>query len=99
MNSVGQTNTLEATQIKHWHLDRTVSITHIISTIAVVVSLFAWGGSIDKRIDQNAQTIKHLTELQQRQENRINEVKSEIRSDLKIINGKLDRMMETRIKK
>ncbi|WP_163836115.1 lipocalin/fatty acid-binding family protein [Spartinivicinus ruber] len=99
MNIPGQINPLEEAHVKNWHLDRTVSITHIVSTVAVVVSLFAWGGSIDKRIDQNSQAIKHLTELQKRQENRINEVKSEIRGDLQAINSKLDRMMEGRISK
>lgn len=99
MNSPGHTGSIEANQVKHWHLDRTVSITHIISTAAVVISLFTWGGSIDKRIDQNSQNISHLAKMQSRQENRINEVKKEIRADLQIINNKLDRIIERRLKK
>ncbi|MBU2706476.1 hypothetical protein KCM76_10805 [Zooshikella marina] len=82
---------------QHWHLDKNISITHIISTFAVVISLFTWGGSIDKRIDQNSQSIGHLAEMQQRQDQRITDIKGEIRADLQLISNKLDRLIESKI--
>ncbi|WP_230409311.1 hypothetical protein [Zooshikella harenae] len=84
-------------QMKHWHLDKNISVTHIISTFAVVISLFTWGGSIDKRIDQNSQSIGHLAEMQQRQDKRITDIKSEIRDDLQLISNKLDRLIESKL--
>lgn len=33
-----------------WHVDKKVSLGHIIMTVSVVTGLFVWGGDIDKRI-------------------------------------------------
>lgn len=33
-----------------WHLDRTVSIGHIITTVTVFCSIAAWGLTMDKRV-------------------------------------------------
>ena len=77
-----------------WHLDKTVSIGHIISTVAIALSVFSWALVMDKRIEQNAQSIKFLTQTQKDAEDRFSVTKQEIRQDLQAINAKLDRLIE-----
>ena len=35
---------------RHWHLDKSVSIGHIITTLAMVTSALVWAFGMDKRV-------------------------------------------------
>ncbi|MBU2711942.1 hypothetical protein [Zooshikella harenae] len=77
----------------HWQLDKTVNMTHIISTVTVIISLFVWGGTIDKRIDQNNQNIQHITELIALEKNRVNEITDDMKNDIRSLDDKTDRLI------
>ena len=81
---------------REWHLDKTVSVGHIISTLVIAMSVFSWALAIDKRVEQNAQNIKFLTQNHKRLENHVEATRNEIRQDLRAINAKLDRLIERR---
>jgi hypothetical protein len=81
---------------RDWHLDKTVSISHIISTILIVISILAWAQGVEKRVEQNAQGVKFISERLDAQDKRIDEMRSELRDDLKQVNNKLDRLIERR---
>ena len=83
---------------REWHLDKTVSIGHIISTLIVAISVFSWALAIDKRVEQNDQSIKFLAENQKRVESRVDSIRQEIRQDLQAINSKLDRLIERQMR-
>ena len=80
--------------MEHWHLDRKVSITHIISTVMVIASLFVWGGGIERRIDLNAKDIEQVREMQNRNWQANKEAWRELKSSLNKMNNKLDRLIE-----
>lgn len=82
---------------REWHLDKTVSIGHIISTLVIALSLFSWALTIDKRVEQNAQSIEFLAQNHKRLENHVDSTRNEIRQDLRAINAKLDRLIERRM--
>ena len=82
---------------REWHLDKNVSIGHIVSTLIIAMSVFSWAMAIDKRVEQNAQSITFLTYNQKRVENRVDLTRQEIRQDLQAINSKLDRLIERQI--
>lgn len=42
-----------------WHLDKRVSVGHIITTITVAGSIFLWLANIEKRVDLNEQAIRY----------------------------------------
>ncbi|MCW7556498.1 hypothetical protein NX722_28450 [Endozoicomonas gorgoniicola] len=80
--------------MEHWHLDRKLNITHLISTVMIIASLFLWGGGIERRIDGNAKDIAHLKEVQERDRQQDKEAREEFKSQLKSIETKLDRLIE-----
>ena len=80
--------------MEHWHLDRKVSITHIISTIMVIASLFVWGGGIERRIELNAKDIQQVREIQNRNWDANREALKDLKSSLDKVNNKLDRLIE-----
>ena len=53
-----------------WHLDKRVSLGHLVTTLSVAVAAMLWLSSVDKRVDLNAQEISHNSDLIERSENR-----------------------------
>jgi len=43
-----------------WHLKKEVNIAHVLTTLIVIVSGFWFFADLDKRIDTNAQELKHV---------------------------------------
>lgn len=34
----------------HWHLDKRINVSHLIATLLLAISVFAWANGVDKRI-------------------------------------------------
>lgn len=88
--------------VRHgWQLDKTINAGHLVSVLLVAVSVFAWVNKVDNRVEKNKQEIVFVKQEQTRMikefatmESRIESVRIEIKSDLKDINSKLDRLIE-----
>ena len=63
LNKNDQTH--QPTSYRHWHLDKTISVGHLLSTIVIAVSVFSWASAVDSRVEQNAQAVIYLTKQQQ----------------------------------
>lgn len=77
-----------------WHLERTVSLGHIITTLTVAVTAVAGWKDMDKRV-----ALIELATVQQRETDRQQDTHSKealdaLRSDLRDISIKLDRLIE-----
>ena len=88
--------TTQQQQQKEWHLDKTLSISHIISTVAIALSAFAWAMAIEKKIEQNTQRLIFLEAVEKRLEDRVDRTRDELKQDLRAIDSKLDRLIERR---
>lgn len=84
-------------QKANWHLDKTISVGHLVSTLVIAVSVFSWAMALDKRVEQNSLAISHLKEQQATEQKRIQELRQEIKQDLRDINSKLDRLIESQL--
>lgn len=80
-----------------WHLDKTISVGHLVSTVIIAVSVFSWAVTLDKRVEQNSLSITHLKEQQVTDRKQVQEMRSEIKQDLRDINAKLDRLIESQV--
>lgn len=79
-----------------WHLDKTVSVTHIFSTIAALTAMVVLGSQFNTRLTlvEQAVVVQHATET--RQDADVAEFKREIRETMKNVSDKLDRLIERR---
>lgn len=77
-----------------WHLDKTVSVTHIFTTISAIVALVVIGSHFDTRISLLEKESSYKESLIIRQEVNIDTFKRDVREDLKDISSKLDRVLE-----
>ncbi len=71
----------------HWHMEKKFNLAHIITTVALIVSAIFYFMDLDKRIDHNAQEIKHVKQLREEDQQRLEK-------RLDSINSKLDRLLE-----
>lgn len=71
-----------------WHLDKTVGVTHLITTLTIVVSVLAWANTIDKRITLIEAEAQHQRETDTRQD-------AVLRDSLAAIRDTLREMKET----
>lgn len=78
----------------HFHLDPSVSIGHIGTTVALLVGLLWWGASIDRRIELNAQSIDATQQWLEREIKRADASDDRMRDSLARIEAKLDRYIE-----
>lgn len=84
---------------RSWHLDKTISVGHLVSTLVIAISIFSWAVTLDKRVEQNSIAIVHLKEQQANEQKRLQELRQEIKQDLRDINQKLDRLIESQSKR
>jgi chaperonin cofactor prefoldin len=84
---------------RSWHLDKTISVGHLVSTLVIAISVFSWAVTLDKRVEQNSIAIVHLKEQQANEQKRLQELRQEIKQDLRDINQKLDRLIESQGKR
>lgn len=91
------------TDRREWHLEKTVSIGHILTTLVIMVGAFGAWNSMSERLSvletqyvNLSERVVNLLERQAntdaRQDESIQQFRGEIRQDIRGINEKLDRI-------
>lgn len=75
-----------------WHLDKKLSISHIMTTLILAASIFSWGANMDKRLSLVERDVV-------RQEQEVKRVSGHINSKLEAIDKKIDRLIERELKR
>ena len=81
-------NHIMGSLMEGWHLSKSVSITHILTTLTAVIAVLLFMTDIDKRVEVNSVKISQVTANDQ-------VIKTEVRNLGETIVNKLD-AMETR---
>lgn len=83
-----------------WKVDKTVSITTVMSLAAAVVSIVLWVSDIRTEVHvltrAHAEAIKTQQNTDYRQDETIKESHRQWREDLQLLHDKLDRLIERR---
>ena len=77
-----------------WHLDRRVSVGHIVTTVTVAVSLIVWLNNIDRRISVLEEIAQQHAERFDRTDSRWAKELVGVRRTLERIEDKLDRKVD-----
>lgn len=73
-----------------WHLDKTFSISHIFSTVAIVIGLFTWGSKMDNRVSIVEVEQAHLIRDNIKDDESMKESFRQVQAALLRIESKLD---------
>lgn len=82
---------------REWHLDKTISVGHLISTVTIALSVFVWAMALEKRVEQHAIQIQMIKESQVHEQSRLEAMRLEIKADNLRMEDKLDRLLQTQI--
>lgn len=80
----------------NWHLEKSVSISHLISTAAIILAVLTFASKMDTRVAilEQAENYQNRTDMAQDADRA--RLASQVNSQLVIINAKLDRIIEHR---
>jgi hypothetical protein len=93
-----------------WHISKTVSVGHIVTTLTVALAGFWYFAGLEKRIDTTAIEVAHQKEAivrveeQQRRDQseltrKLTEIRAEQKQDTKRIEDKLDKLIDRELSK
>tara|TARA_R110000868_G_scaffold362539_1_gene624698 strand:- start:128 stop:430 length:303 start_codon:yes stop_codon:yes gene_type:complete len=82
-----RTNEMGRESRSRFTVDTTVNIAHILTTVAMIVALFAWGTDLKTTVVTNTSEISHLKEERIREGH-------ELKESIRALNIKMDRLIE-----
>lgn len=77
-----------------WHLDKKVNITHILATLALAASIFAWGSRVEQRVALVEAVNVRQAHVDNVQDQELRRYVVEIRQDIRDLSQKLDKLIE-----
>jgi len=77
---------------RRFHLDRTLNVGHILTSLAMLIGFFAWANALDNRVSVNRSAIATIVEKQQRTDERLEALRVEMRGDIRRVLGKVDQI-------
>lgn len=80
----------------NWHLDKTISVTHLLTTMTIVFSAFVWANKQDARLTQLEEGRKTQAEVDKRQDQSLAESLGYIRGALVEIKSDVKELREAR---
>ena len=78
---------------KRFRLDTTVSVAHILTTLALLFKLFEWGGSVETRFTHQGTQIEAIIAARAEAAKNTQQALVEIKTDVRQVNDKLDRLI------
>lgn len=82
---------------RHWHLDKRLSIGHLVTTVSVAIGVILFFADVDKRVDQNTSEIAHTRELMRVEQQNLRQKVDEIDDTVKGVDRKLDKLIERQL--
>ena len=82
---------------RHWHISKSISIGHIITTMTALLAAFWFFAQQDTRISNLELNVKHLQEQNVEERDRTEKKFDDLKTDLRLINAKLDRLIESQV--
>jgi len=79
---------------EHWHLDKKVNLSHMVTTMILLVSGVVYVGDIDTKVEKQGIQIESLQEKVQQQRDDTKQMFDQLRDDMKGIDQKLDRLID-----
>ena len=81
---------------RHWHLDKTLNVSHLLTTLVVAGSLFAYANNMDKRVAILEEKMQVQAAENQRSQTEVKELASDVKHELRLLRTELLRLMATK---
>ena len=78
---------------RHWHIDKTLNISHLLATFVIAGSLFAYASHMDRRVTMLEEQIKSQSVSQQDAREAVRDLGNEVKAELRALRTDLMRIV------
>lgn len=78
---------------RHWHLDKTLSVSHLLTTLIIAGSLFAYANNMDRRVAILEEKMQVQVQENSRSAAEVRELAADVKHELRLLRTELMRMM------
>ncbi len=82
---------------RHWHISKSISVGHILTTFTALLAALWFFAQQDTRISNLELNYAHLKAARAEDQNRTDRKFEDLKTDLRMINSKLDRLIESQV--
>ena len=93
MNSV---NTPAEPDRRHWHLDKTLNVSHLLTTMVIAGSLFAYANNMDRRVAILEEKMQVQAQENMRSGAEVRELAADVKHELRLLRTELMRLMASK---
>ena len=81
---------------RHWHLDKTLNVSHLLTTLVIAGSLFAYANNMDRRVAILEEKMQVQAAENQRSQTEVKELAGDVKHELRLLRTELLRLMATK---
>ena len=82
----------------HWHLDKTLNISHLLTTLVIAGSLFAYAGGMDKRVAVLEEKMQAQALHNERTGQEVRDMARDLKEELRSMREMLMKLLQDRNK-
>lgn len=81
---------------RHWHLDKTLNVSHLLTTLVIAGSLFAYANNMDRRVAVLEEKMQAQAIQNQQSAADVKELATDVKHELRLLRQELLSMMRTK---
>ena len=80
----------------HWHLDKTLNVSHLLTTVVIAGSLFAYANNMDRRVAILEEKMQVQAQENMRSSAEVRELAADVKHELRLLRTELMRLMASK---
>ena len=81
---------------RHWHLDKTLNVSHLLTTVVIAGSLFAYANNMDRRVAILEEKMQVQAAENNRSAGEVRELAADVKHELRLLRTELMRLMASK---
>lgn len=81
---------------RHWHLDKTLNVSHLLTTVVIAGSLFAYANNMDRRVAILEEKMQAQAQENMRNGAEVREIAADVKHELRLLRTELMRLMASK---
>lgn len=76
-------------EFKHWHLDKRLNVSHLLTTLALATSIFVWASAIERRVSVHDAEIEILKTANKEAISLLRDELRELRNEIRYLRAEI----------
>ena len=81
---------------RHWRLDKTLNVSHLLTTVVIATSLFAYANNMDRRVAILEEKMQVQAQENMRSGAEVRELAADVKHELRLLRTELMRLMASK---